>query len=75
MKGWDLFGPSAKLEMSLKSLMATSEEVNRSWDDKANRQFVEKYLMPLEPRIKLVRDAVRRLAEVLEKAERECRTE
>ena len=58
--------------MSLKVLNETCAELNRSWDDEAFHRFVETYLTPVEPRLKGFREATRRLAEVLEKAARDC---
>jgi hypothetical protein len=75
MKGWDLTAGAQKLEMGHKALLATSDRVGQLWSDQANRRFVETYVSPLEPKIKLIHDALRRLAEVLDKAERQCHTE
>ena len=64
-----------KLEMGWKVLTAASDRVNQSWSDAANRRFVETYVSPVEPKIKMLHDALRRLAEVLDKAERQCRSD
>jgi hypothetical protein len=75
MRRWDLAAGTAKMEMAYKQLQAASEEIAESWDDETNRRFVENYLEPVEPRLKVFLDSIHRLAEVLVNAERQCRDE
>ena len=75
MKTWDLAAGAGKLELGLKSLQIAADDIGQSWDDDAYRRFVDSYLTPLEPRVRTLLDAVRRLAEVLANAERQCRSD
>jgi hypothetical protein len=72
MRGWDLNAGTGKLDQGLKSLHVASDEIARAWSDQTNRHFVETYLMPLDPKVKNLIDAARRLAEVLSSAEQQC---
>ena len=75
MRRWDLAAGTAKMEMAYKQLQAASADIAESWADETNRRFVETYLAPVEPRLKVLLDAIHRLAEVLANAERQCRDE
>ena len=72
MKNCDLNTGSAKLEMTLKSLRTAAATVSEQWSDQAHRDFEETYLATAEPNVRDVLDAVKRLAEVLSSAERQC---
>jgi len=75
MRRWDLGSATSKMELSLKALGVACTEIAESWSDETNRRFVETYVTPVEPQIKVFLDAVQRLAEVLANAERACRDE
>jgi hypothetical protein len=72
MRLWDLNSGAAKLEMATDALLQAAAISLEEWDDQTNRNFQEKYILPLEPRVRKALDAIHRLAEVLEKAERAC---
>ena len=72
MRGWDLTTGSAKLDLALEALQQAGAAVSEHWDDATYRSFQEEYLLPLEPVVKRTLDAIKRLAEELRKAEREC---
>ena len=74
MRSWDLTTGATKLYEATKALQAAQSAVASQWDDKTSHDFQEEYLAPLEPRVRRTLEAVRRLAEVLEKARRECET-
>ncbi len=75
MRAWDLTGGTAKLELALKTLQAKTAEIGEAWSDEAYARFLETYLEPIEPRMKTLIDAIHRLSEVLNTAERQCRDE
>ena len=75
MKLWDLSAGAGKLELAIKSLQITSEEISKSWDDATYQRFIENYVKSVEPRIRTTLDALHRLSEVLSNAERQCRNE
>ncbi len=68
----DLISGAGKLAESLKTLKFHWEETKEVWHDAASREFEEKRLEPLEPIVRLTLDAISRLAEVLDRAQREC---
>jgi len=72
MRGWDLTTGSAKLNLALEALGQAGATVSEHWSDATYRGFQEEYLVPLEPMVKRTLDAIKRLAEELRKAEREC---
>jgi hypothetical protein len=72
MKGWDLTAGAAKLELAVQSLQATTDLLEESWNDEAFQRFRDTHLTPMEPKVKLVLDAVRRLSELLANAQRDC---
>jgi len=75
MRLWDLTGGAAKLDMALKTLKTKAADIGEAWSDEAYAQFLENYLEPIEPRMQTMIDAIHRLAEVLNTAERQCRDE
>jgi uncharacterized protein YukE len=75
MKAWDLTAGTAKLELALKTLQARTAEIGEAWGDDAYARFLATYLEPIEPQMKTLIDAVHRLSEVLNAAERQCRDE
>ena len=58
--------------MGLQSLHEACRDVEESWSDETYRRFQETHLDPLEPQVKTLLDAVRRLAETLAAAEQQC---
>ncbi len=75
MRAWDLTAGTAKLELALKTLQAKTAEIGEAWADDAYARFLETYVEPIEPRMRTMIDAVHRLSEVLNTAERQCRDE
>ena len=75
MKLWDLTAGAGKLELALKTLQTRTAEIGDAWSDDAYSHFLETYLDPIQPRMKAMIDAVHRLSEVLNTAERQCRDE
>jgi hypothetical protein len=68
----DLVSGAGKLAETMKTLRLHWDETKEVWHDAASRDFEEKRLEPLEPCVRLTLDAVSRLAETLERAQREC---
>lgn len=68
----DLVTGAAKLSGSLKNLHLHWDDTKQHWQDAAARRFEEDHLVPIEPKVHLMLDAIARLAEVLERAQREC---
>ncbi len=75
MRLWDLNGGAAKLELAHKTLQTKVADIGEAWSDETYTRFIETYLEPIEPRMQTMLDAIHRLAEVLNTAERQCRDE
>jgi hypothetical protein len=48
------------------------EDTKEHWHDENRRRFEENFIDPLEPQIAAALDAIAALAEILNRAEREC---
>jgi malonyl CoA-acyl carrier protein transacylase len=72
MRIGDLSGPAAKLELAIDSLRTARQEIAAAWNDPTYAAFHERVFVPLEAKYRRAADAIRRMAQVLEKAEREC---
>ena len=72
MKTWDLISGSKKIDLAADGLRVAASEVERYWNDKAYQKFMETYITPLDPRVRAYLDAIQRLAEILNAAERDC---
>jgi hypothetical protein len=72
MRTWDLNSGAAKLEMALEALQEAAAASMDEWSDDSNRMFQEKYILPIEPRVRRAMEAFRALAEVLGRAQRAC---
>jgi hypothetical protein len=68
----DLNSGTAKIASAYKTMRIHWEDAKDQWQDSNRKQFEEKYLDPLEPQISATLEAIGRLAEVLERAERDC---
>jgi hypothetical protein len=56
----------------MKTLKGVRAEVADQWDDETHRRFEEQFIDPIEPKVKRALGAIRELADVLAKAEKEC---
>jgi len=72
MRGCDPEGIAAKLGLAMEALQHARASTTSQWDDAMRRAWEQEYLAPLEPKVRRALDAMRHLAEVLSKAEREC---
>jgi uncharacterized protein YukE len=72
MKSWDFSSGAAKLELAMKSIQIADAEVQEFWNDAAHQKFQETYLEPLEPKIRGMLEAIHRIAEVFDIADRQC---
>ncbi|HEX3997119.1 MAG TPA: hypothetical protein VHX65_01045 [Pirellulales bacterium] len=68
----DLVSGAAKLAGAMKDLRLHWTETQEQWRDIAARRFEEEHLVELEPLVRMTFDAVSRLAETLDRAQREC---
>jgi hypothetical protein len=68
----DLVSGAGKMAAAMKDLQMHWAQTREIWDDIAARRFEETYLVELEPLVRMTIDAVGRLAETLDRAQREC---
>ena len=71
MRSCDLSSGAAKMALALKQLGIKWEHAQETWDDATARKFHEENIVPLLPEVKQTLEAVGRLAEVLDRAERD----
>ena len=72
MKVCDLNTGLGRLAEGFSQLKDRLAEVKTQWNDEAIRQFEKNHLQEIPARMQLMLAAVQRLAEVVERAEREC---
>jgi hypothetical protein len=72
MKNWDFTTGAAKLELAMKTLQIADAEAEQYWSDAAHEKFQEAYLEPLEPKVRNMLEAIHRITEVFETAQRQC---
>jgi hypothetical protein len=63
---------TAQITQAFTKLKERWAETADQWNDDARRQFEKTHLREIPPRLQQLLAAAQRLAEVLEKAEREC---
>ena len=68
----DLRTSIARLHRSARRLSQQWADTQQVWDDKVSREFAEEFLWPIMPQIKLSLAAIHEMAEVVERAQREC---
>ncbi len=68
----DLVSGAAKMAGALKDLQMHWEIAKEQWRDISAKRFEERHLAELEPLVRLTFDAISRLAETLDRAQREC---
>jgi hypothetical protein len=63
----------AKLASSLRDLKIHWDKTKTKWNDPMSRKLEEEFLGPLEPTVKSALLAITSMAELLARAQRECR--
>lgn len=72
MRPGDLSSGPARLHLALKNLTLKWEETRELWNDSASRAFEENHLAPIAPQVGSTLETIARLAEMLDRAGREC---
>jgi hypothetical protein len=72
MRAWDLNSGAVRIEEAMKDLNSAKLRIAELWNDKVYHEFQETHLEPLDPLVRRTLEAIRRMAEVLAKAERDC---
>ena len=68
----DLTTGAAKMGTAHKTMRLHWEATKEEWQDANCRNFEERFLDPLEPQLHSAMEAIARLSEILNRAEREC---
>ena len=68
----DLTSGAAKISTAYKTMRVHWEDTKEHWHDENRRRFEENFIDPLEPQIAAALDAIAALAEILNRAQREC---
>jgi hypothetical protein len=63
----------AKLTYAGRKLRLRWEQTQTQWNDQVTRDFDRQHLQPIEPKLVDAVRAIERLAEILTRAERECK--
>lgn len=69
----NLYDGKAALALAAKKLKLRWNEAQQDWNDSVSRRFERDHLAPLEPQINTVIQAIDRLADILQRAELDCR--
>lgn len=72
MRNWDLMTAAAKLEAAQKTFQTLKADTAEQWNDDIRRNFDERFLVPLDQRVKRLIDGIARLSEILTAAQRDC---
>jgi aspartate/glutamate racemase len=72
MRPWDLTSAVAKLEAAQKTLQVVKANTAEQWNDEVRRKFDERFLAPVDLRVKRMIDSIHHLTESLTAAQREC---
>jgi hypothetical protein len=72
MRRVDTSAGSVRLREALRTLRVKWEESQSDWNDGVRREFEERYLEPLEPRVLATVNSMANLLQVLAKAQQDC---
>lgn len=61
-----------RLHANLSELMARWDRAKSKWDDARSRDFEQRHLLTLEPKVRHAIDAMEHMGEILMRAAREC---
>jgi hypothetical protein len=72
MRRVDASAGSVRLRESLRTLRVKWEESQTDWNDAVRREFEERYLEPLDPRVVATANSMANLLQVLAKVQQDC---
>ena len=73
MKNTDLAAGAGRLQDSLKNIKLRWEETKDVWNDTRRADFDTTYMEPIEPRVRMTLEKLRKLAQVYYQACQECK--
>jgi hypothetical protein len=72
MRKCDLFTGAGRIRHALEQLEIVWNEREAEWNDAVSRNFQERHLEPMIPRLKLALDAIGRMSLLIGEVERDC---
>lgn len=72
MRKCDLTTGAGRIRHALEQLETVWNENSAEWNDAVSRNFQERHLEPMVPRLKLALDAIGRMALLMNEVERDC---
>lgn len=67
-----LYDGKAKLAYAAERLALRWSEAQEKWNDPVSREFEKQHLATLEPHLRTAQSAIDRLAELMQRVERDC---
>jgi hypothetical protein len=68
----DLTAGFVRLSQGWETFQRANGAASAEWNDLTHQHFQDQYYRTLEPKVKHALDAIRRLTEILRRAQREC---
>jgi hypothetical protein len=72
MKKCDLMTSAGRIRHALENVEVVWQQSSDQWDDAASREFAERYLEPMIPKLKLALDAINRMQYLMTEVQRDC---
>lgn len=72
MRKCDLETGAGRIRHALEHLQTVWNESSTEWNDVVSRNFHERHLEPMVPRLKLAIDAISRMSLLIDEVERDC---
>lgn len=72
MRKCDLTTGAGRIRHAMEQIETVWNENSAEWNDAVSRNFQERHLEPMIPRLKLALDAIGRMALLINEVERDC---
>jgi hypothetical protein len=72
MKKCDLTTGASRIRHALENLEAVWQQSADQWDDVVSRDFSERHLEPMIPKLKMALDAISRMQGLMSEVQRDC---
>lgn len=71
MRSCDLYTGANRIRIALERVEQVWDEASEKWNDRVSEKFREQHLDPLAPDVKLTLDAIARMQQVIDRAQRD----
>ena len=72
MKRCDLMTSASRIRHALENLETVWQQSADQWDDVVSREFAERQLEPMIPKLKMALDAIARMHGLMSEVQRDC---